>query len=400
MADLPANFTVLQVVPELETGGAEQTTIDMAAAIVRAGGRALVASQGGRMEPRLTEAGGELIRLPMASKSPITLAINARRLLRVVRSERVDLVHARSRAPAWSALRAARAAGVPFVATYHGLYNARSPLKRRWNAVMTRGDFVIANSDFTRDHLLAEHGVDPDRIVAIPRGVDLDRFDPDRVAPDRVRALRQAWSLDADLPGPTLLLAGRLSRWKGQALMIDAAARLVAEGGCAGLTLLLAGDDQGRHAYRAELERAVVGNGLSDIVRLVGHVDDMPAAYTLADLALAPSLEPEAFGRTAVEPQAMARPVLAADHGAVRETVVHGETGWRVPPGDVPAWTDALRLALDAGPDRWAAMGRAGQARVRGLYSVGAMTDATLEVYARVLRYSSPVQRSGTGEEG
>lgn len=398
MADLPPGFTVLQVVPALETGGAEQTTIDVAAAVVRAGGRALVASEGGRMEGRLTEAGAELVRLPMASKSPMTLALNARRLAGVIRRERVGLVHARSRAPAFSALRAARATGVPFVATYHGVYNARSPLKRRWNAVMTRGDLVIANSEYTREHVIAEHGVDPARVVAIPRGVDLDRFDPDRVAPERVRGLCRAWGLDADTPGPTLLLAGRLSRWKGQGLMIDAVARLVAEGGSESLTVLLAGDDQGRRGYREALERAVVDNGLSDSVRLVGHVDDMPAAYKLADLAAAPSLEPEAFGRTAVEPQAMGRPVLAADHGAVRETVVEGETGWRVAPGDVEAWADALRKALEAGRERWAAMGRAGQARVRSLYSVQAMTDATLEVYGRVLASrSSPVRGTGEG---
>ncbi|MDP8916175.1 MAG: glycosyltransferase, partial [Pseudomonadota bacterium] len=222
MADLPPGFTVLQVIPALETGGAEQTTLDVAAAVVRAGGRALVASEGGRMEPRLAEAGGRLIRLPLSSKSPLTMAGNARRLAAVIRREGVSLVHARSRAPAFSALRAARAAGVPFVATYHGVYSARTPLKRWWNAVMTRGDLVIANSEYTRDHVLAEHQLDPARIVTIPRGVDLERFDPDRVAPERVRALCQAWDLGAEDPGPKLLLAGRLSRWKGQTLMIEA----------------------------------------------------------------------------------------------------------------------------------------------------------------------------------
>lgn len=385
MADLPPGFTVLQVIPALETGGAEQTTIDVAAAVVRAGGRALVASEGGRMEARLVEAGARSIRLPLGSKSPLTMAANARKLAQLIRKEGVSLVHARSRAPAFSALRAAQRTGAPFVATYHGVYSSRTPLKRWWNAVMTRGDLVIANSEYTRDHVIAEHRLDPARIVTIPRGVDLDRFDPDRVAPERVAELCNAWGIGAEDPGPKLLLAGRLSRWKGQTLMIDAVGRLVTEGGAPNFMLIMAGDDQGRRDYRAELERAVIDNGLSDSVRLVGHVDDMPAAYKLADLAAAPSLEPEAFGRTAVEPQAMARPVLAADHGAVRETVVDGETGWRVPPGDVDAWAAALRTALDAGPDRWAALGAAGQARVRRLYSVQAMTDATLEVYARVL---------------
>ena len=385
MADLPPNTTVLQVIPELETGGAEQTALDIAAAVVAAGGRALVASQGGRMEGRLAEAGGELVRMPVASKNPLVMAANARRLTELIRRERVSLVHARSRAPAFSALRAARATGRPFVATYHGVYSARSPLKLRWNAVMTLGDLVIANSAYTREHVIAEHGVDPAKVLAIPRGIDLRRFDPEAVAPQRVRTLCEAWGVADDAPRPKLLLAGRLTRWKGQALMIDAVSRLMEEGG-SDLLVLMAGDDQGRSGYRAELERMIDDAGLAENIRLIGHVDDMPAAYKLAELALAPSLEPEAFGRTAVEPQAMARPVLAADHGAVRETVVHGETGWRVAPGDAHAWAAALAGALAAGPDRWAAMGRSGQARARAMYSVEAMQAATLEAYRRGLR--------------
>ena len=384
VAALPRDFTLLQVIPELETGGAEQTAIDVARAVVAAGGRALVASQGGRMAGALAEAGGELVVMPAASKNPLVMAANAGRLAALIRREKVSVVHARSRAPAFSALRAARTTGTPFVATYHGVYGARTRLKRWWNAVMTRGDLVIANSEFTREHVLAEHGVDPDRVIAIPRGVDLKRFDPAAVSRERVVALCRRWSIEPDDPGPKVLLAGRLTRWKGQGLMVQALARLSAEGG-PNLMLLLSGDDQGRKGYRAALERDVAAFGLSDTVRLVGHTEDMPAAYRLADLAAAPSLEPEAFGRTAVEPQAMARPVLAADHGAVRETVVDGVTGWRVAPGDVDAWAAALKAAVDAGPDRWAEMGRAGQERVRRLYSVEAMTAATLEVYARLL---------------
>jgi glycosyltransferase involved in cell wall biosynthesis len=338
------------------------------------------------MEARLSDAGGELIRMPAASKNPLVMAANARRLSQVIRRERVSLVHARSRAPAFSALQAARATGVPFVATYHGVYTARSSFKRWWNAVMTRGELVIANSEYTRDHVIAEHGVDPGRVVAIPRGVDLRRFDPAAVSAERVQTLCQAWGVADDAPRPKLLLAGRLTRWKGQALLIDAVARLLEQGGPSDLLVLMAGDDQGRHGYRAELERLVENAGLSENIRLVGHVDDMPAAYKLAELAAAPSVQPEAFGRTAVEPQAMERPVLASDHGAVRETVLDGVTGWRVAPGDPEAWASALARALSEGRERWAAMGRAGRERVQALYSVEAMTGATLEAYRRVLR--------------
>ncbi|NEX94575.1 glycosyltransferase family 4 protein, partial [Caulobacter sp. 17J65-9] len=348
MATLPSNFTLLQVVPELETGGVEQTTLDVARAVVKAGGRALVASRGGRLEPALKAAGAELVQMPVHSKNPFVMAANTAALIRLIRKEKVDVVHVRSRAPAFSAISAARRTGTPVVATYHGVYKAKGALKRWYNAVMTRGDLVIANSEFTRDHVIAEHGVAADRIVAIPRGVDIERFDPVHVGPDRVARLREAWGVAADDARLKVLLAGRLTRWKGQLLLIEAAARLKAEGR-SDLLLLLAGDDQGRHEYRAELDAAIAAAGLENQVRIVGHCEDMPAAYLVADLAAAPSLDPEAFGRTAVEPQAMGRAVLAADHGAARETVVPGVTGWLVTPREPGAWAAALAEALDAG---------------------------------------------------
>jgi glycosyltransferase involved in cell wall biosynthesis len=381
---LPPDFTLLQVTPELETGGAEQTTIDVAHAVVKAGGKALVAARGGRMVARLEADGGRLAQMPLQSKNPLTILGNATRLIDLIRREKVSLVHARSRAPAFSALWAAHATGVPFVATYHGVYNARSALKRWYNAVMTKGDLVIANSEFTRAHVIAEHHMPPEKVVAIPRGVDLTRFEPGLVAGVRVEALRAAWGIPIGERRMKILLAGRLTRWKGQMLMIEALAKLKAEGD-ENYLLLLAGDDQGRDGYRAELEAAIKAAGLENSVRLLGHCDDMPAAYLVSDLAVAPSLEPEAFGRTAVEPQIMGRAVMAADHGATRETVVRGDTGWLVAPGDVDAWAAALKTAREVGPGRRAAMGAAGRLRAIKLYSVDAMCEATLKVYARVL---------------
>lgn len=384
MSILPDEFTLLQVTPELETGGAEQTTIDVAHGVVAQGGKALVATRGGRMASRLEADGGRLAQMPAQSKNPLVMLGNAARLIDLIRREKVTLVHARSRAPAFSALWAAHATRTPFVATYHGVYNAKSSLKRWYNAVMTKGDLVIANSEYTRAHVIAEHGIHPDKVVAIPRGVDLSRFEPGFVSAERVEALRKAWGVASDERRLKVLLAGRLTRWKGQGLAIEAVARLKALNDTRVL-LLLAGDDQGRKGYRAQLEHMITQAGLEDSVRLVGHCDDMPAAYLLADLAIAPSLEPEAFGRTAVEPQVMGRPVIAADHGATRETVVPGETGWLAAPGDVEAWAQTLNDACEAGAAGRQAMGMAARARARRLYSVDAMVEATLKVYARVM---------------
>ncbi|MDQ0464485.1 glycosyltransferase involved in cell wall biosynthesis [Caulobacter ginsengisoli] len=384
MAKLPRNFTLLQVTPELETGGAEQTTLDITRAVVRAGGRSVVASKGGRMAAQLQADGGRLYALPMQSKNPLTIISNTGKLLDLIRRENVSLVHARSRAPALSALWAAQAAGVPFLATYHGIYKAGNAIKRAYNAVMTRGAVVIANSDYTRDHVLAEHRLDPKRVVTIPRGVDLVRFDPKAVSPGRLADLRQEWQMRMDDPRLKVVLGGRLSPIKGHLSIVQAMAILKAQGRD-DILVIFAGDDQGRSEYRAEILAAIAKNDLADRVKVVGHCDDMPAAYLACDMAMLPTLKPESFGRAAVEPQAMGRPVLVSNHGGAAETVVEGETGWKLPVGDAAAWAAGLAAAADTSVSKRAAMGKAAMLRARKLYSVDAMCAATLDVYARVL---------------
>jgi glycosyltransferase involved in cell wall biosynthesis len=380
----PSEFTLLQVTPRLETGGAEQTTLDIAAAVRAAGGRALVASMGGRMESGLAASSATLVRMPVHAKNPLMILVNALRLARLIRREKISLVHVRSRAPAFSAYLAARMTGAPLIATYHGVYNAKSGLKRWYNGIMTRGEVVIANSEFTRAHVIAEHHIDPAKVIAIPRGVDIARFDPAAVSDERRLALAEAWGLKPQDARVKFLLAGRLTRWKGHRLAIDAAIQLKAKG-VENFVLILAGDSQGRVGYLAELEAAIRTHGLMDQVRIVGHCADMAAAYRVCDVAIAPSLDPEAFGRTAVEPQTMGVPVIAADHGATRETVVAGETGWLARPGDVADWTEAMERAILIGPEARRRMGLAASERSRRLYSVEAMCDATLKVYADVL---------------
>jgi glycosyltransferase involved in cell wall biosynthesis len=204
------------------------------------------------------------------------------------------------------------------------------------------------------------------------------------VSTERVLRLQNAWQVDSADTRVKILLAGRLTRWKGQLVLIDAAARLKARGN-KDFLIVLAGDAQGRDSYVAEIEAAIARNSLQKNVRIVGHCDDMPAAYLACDLAAAPSQDPEAFGRTAVEPQIMGRPVLASNHGGATETVVDGQTGWLVKPDDAKAWADALTEAVTATRGRREGMGRVGQERARRLYSVEAMCTATLAVYEQVL---------------
>ena len=365
--------------PSLDTGGAERTTIDIAAALVDAGYAALVATQGGRMVPELRAAGGEWIALPMASKSPLAMMANIRALRHIIRTRNVKLVHARSRAPAWSGLRAARQAGIPFITTYHGIYNASNPLKRTYNSVMVRGDAVIANSQWTADHIAREYAISPNRITVIPRGVDLKQFDPASVAPERIAKLRAQWGVkESDL---VILLPGRLTRWKGQMVLIEALAKLNLQN----VRAILAGDTQGRDAYESELRSAIAAAGLNDSVFIAGHVGDMAAAYFAADIVVSASTDPEAFGRIAAEAGAMGRAVIATDHGGARETILPGASGALTAPGDADALARALERMITLGADGRAAMGAAARAHISRNFTRERMCADTLALYRTLI---------------
>lgn len=388
--------TILQIIPELETGGAELATIEIAEAVCRAGGRALVLSEGGRLAARLAAVGGELVPFPAATKNPARILFNARQIRRLAISEGVDLIHARSRAPAWSALLAARKAGLPFVTTYHGAYGEKGRLKRWYNGVMARADVVIANSGYTADLIRSRYGTPDARLVVIQRGVDGGRFDPAAIPEARVAALREAWGV---APGQQVILhAARLTGWKGQAVVIDAAARLAARQGAAagrgepGWVVVFAGDAQGRDAYATSLRQQAEAAGIADRIRFAGHVDDMPAAFKAAHVAVVASTEPEAFGRAATEAQVMACPVIATRIGAPQETVLAApavaaaaRTGWLVPPGDADALAAALDEAMHLPAAERAALGARARAHVLARFSLAQMKAETLAVYDRLL---------------
>jgi glycosyltransferase involved in cell wall biosynthesis len=374
-----ATLTVLQVLPALETGGVERGTVEMVQAIVRAGGSALVASAGGRLVADVERAGGTHITIKLASKNPARIWRNAARLAFLIRAADVDIVHARSRAPAWSAWLACRRTGAKFVTTWHGVYSENAPGKRRYNAVMARGERVIAISHFIAARLMSRHHVDPGRLRVIPRGVDPAQFDPAAVSGIRVAKLAAEWRLPDG--APVIMLPARLTRWKGHAVLVEALARLQRRDVC----LVLVGADQGRAKFRKELIARAEALGVANRLRLVGHCDDMPAALMLADVVANPSIEPEPFGRTVIEAQAMGRPVVVTDQGGTAETVDHGVTGWRVPPGDPAALARVLEEMLALTPPERAALGARARASVCAHYTTEAMQKATLDVYRELL---------------
>ncbi|WP_084397452.1 glycosyltransferase family 4 protein [Henriciella aquimarina] len=376
--------TILQVIPELSAGGAERTTVEMAEAIREAGGWPLVASEGGRLVEELKTAGGLNVDMALSSKNPFRVRSNAGKLAKLIQAKSIDLIHARSRAPAWSAYWAAKKTGIPFVTTYHGAYSGVSGLKKVYNSIMARGDLVIANSEWTAAHVRSVHGIERERLITIPRGVDFEVFDPAVVSDERVRAVRESWEIGADEKRLVLLLPGRLTEWKGQKVAINALASLSGAERVK-LLLVLAGDAQGRANYVAALEDRIVETGLGGSVRIVGHCEDMAAAYKAADIVLAPSTRPEAFGRVAAEASAMGKPVIVADHGGQKEIVIEGATGSRAEPGSAADLAASIRAILQLGPEGRAGMGEAGRQHVGERFSKRGLQAATLGVYKRLL---------------
>jgi glycosyltransferase involved in cell wall biosynthesis len=370
---------ILQVLPSLESGGVERGTVEMVQAVVRAGGDALVASAGGRLVGQVERAGGRHVTMALMTKDPLNIYLNAGRLKRLMRRERVDLVHARSRAPAWSAWIASRRLGVPLVTTWHGIYGEDFPGKHRYNSVMARGARVIAASRYIAERVAAGYGVGPDRLRLIPRGVDAGLFDPEAVGGDRVHRLAEAWRVPTG--ARMVMLPARVTRWKGAEALLEAAKML----GRPDVFWVLVGGDQGHEDFSARLTRRAKKLGLLPQLRLAGHCDDMPAALLLADVVVSASLKPEPFGRNVIEAQAMGRPVVAFHHGGAAETVSEGRTGFLVPPGDVPALSGAIGRALDLPDEERAWLGWRAREAVLAGYTTRAMQQATLAVYAEIL---------------
>jgi glycosyltransferase involved in cell wall biosynthesis len=369
---------VLQVIPSLVSGGVERGTVEIASALKSAGWTAIVASAGGPMERELARAGIEHIRLPLAAKNPLAIRRNAAALVDIIRQHKIDIVHARSRAPAWSAWRAAKKTRRRFVTTFHNAYDASGPFKHWYNSVMARGERVIAISEFVAAHAESVYGVGPDRLRTIPRGVDLRLFDRSRVNGDRVADLAAKWRVPDGFA--VVMMPGRLTRWKGGLDLVEAIAKL----GRSDVCCLLVGAEQNR-GFRKELEAAIDSFGVTGQFRIIEDCRDIAAAYVLSDVVVSASTDPEGFGRTIVEAQAMGRPVIATDHGGARETVIPGITGWLVPPGDTTALAGAIHDALGLDVAEREALSQRSRAHVAAGFTCEQMCAHTIEIYEELL---------------
>jgi glycosyltransferase involved in cell wall biosynthesis len=372
---------IVQIIPFLGVGGAEQGCLDMALAIKAAGGVPIVVSQGGS-PAKLQELVRHNIRhvvLPVQSKNPWTMLRNIGRIEKLLRSVSADLVHVRSRAPAWSAFYAARRAGVPFMTTCHAPYNARNALKRAYNRIMSRGVRVIAISNFVADYLRRKHHIGDDVIRLVHRSVDIFRLHPSKVTPDRLIRMTQLWR--APDGATIILLPGRLTQWKGHAVLIEALSMI----NHPDVFCVLQGSDQGRSDYTRELHRLIAKHHLGGKVRIVDHDDDTPAMFMAAHIVISASTDPEGFGRTSIEGLAMGRIVIASNHGGSRETIVDGVTGFLVPPGDPAALARMIDQAVEMSLEERAAMGARGMAAVKENFTREVFMERTLAVYNEIL---------------
>jgi glycosyltransferase involved in cell wall biosynthesis len=370
-------ITVAQVLPELESGGVERDTLELAEYLVRHGHNSLVVSGGGRLVSQLEAEGSEHIGMALGRKSPASLGYIPL-LRRLLLERRVDILHLRSRMPAWIAYLAWKslppARRPRLVTTFHGFYSVN-----RYSAIMTKGEKVIAVSRAIAEHIREAYQISAERIELIHDGVDTKVFDPAAVVPERTAALRRQWGLPET--SPVIMLPGRITRLKGHDVFLRALATLNDSPWLA----VCVGDLTDNPSYTTELRKLAVHLGLEDKVKFVGYCSDMPAAMLLADLVVsATSTKAEAFGLVAVEAAAMGRAVVASAHGGSLETVLPGKTGWLVAPNSVSALAGALREALN--DQRCRSFGSAGREWVRTNFTLDRMCAKTLALYGGLLR--------------
>ena len=369
---------ILQILPSLQMGGVERGTLEIAHALKKAGIPNAVASQGGHMVETLKSMGVPHHTLPLMSKNPFTMRRNAVRLAELAQDEGFTLMHVRSRAPAWSVKWASKMCGVPWIATFHGVYGTKPAIfKIPYNRVMLKGLRTICVSEYVRKHVLETYHPDPARLVCIPRGADTDFFRPDAVSPEHaLKKKTEQYRFTPDIP--VITLPGRLTFWKGQEVFLEALMQMRHKR----VGVLFLGSDQGRTEYSDHL-RELAGQ-LADDTEVVfrDHTQEIHTVYALSDIVVnASSAQPEAFGRTIPEAQAMGRIVVATAHGGACETIEDGKTGFLVPPGDSDALAEKLDEILDMPKEKLDAIRTAAVESVRANYSVAKMCASTIALY-------------------
>ncbi|MDC1382585.1 glycosyltransferase family 4 protein [Candidatus Puniceispirillum sp.] len=378
---------IVQILPALVSGGVERGTVETAAAIRKHGGRAIVISRGGPMVRHLDRIGVKHHTVDVHSKNPLRWPKIRNQLKNIFLSEGADLVHVRSRIPAWIALPTAVSLGIATVSTVHGRFIASSIFKRHYNGKLLKADHVIAISNYVKNLITSQYFGVEERLSVVHRGVDIDLFNPKNVNQTRIVNFVGSLAVPEDLP--VIMLPARGTRWKGHHILLEALAKIKD----VPFICLLIGAGDGKPVFVNELVRFGQDLGLEGRFRLLPIVDDMPAAMMVADVVVMPSITPEPFGRVALEAQAMGRPIIAFDYGGAAESIIPGKTGWLANPGDVDSLADALSVALSLGPRQRKKMALTARQHIEEKFSTDRMCVQTLKIYRRALNRSVALKK-------
>ena len=380
------NKRILQIIPNMEIGGAERTVLEITSFLKDTNFSSLVLTSGGKLIDDLEKANIEVIKLKIAKKNPYSIIKNFFLFIKIFREKKINLVHVRSRAPAWSAIFAAKKLGIPVLTTWHGHVSNSSFIKKIYNSIMLKGDAVIANSIYTAENISKIYGINKSKIDIIPRGVDVNNFKKSDINSHEIAKIKENWRI-FDKEKVIILLPARLTKWKGHEVAIEAINLLKGESFFKNIVCLFAGEQKNSEKYIHNLNRLISSYSLEKKIRLIGKVENMPLAYHASDVILSPSIEPEPFGRIPIEAQASGKIIISCDAGAVKDTIKSGKnfTGFKAIPNNSESLADKIKIALKMENEEIQGMQKRAIMNVKNNFSLESMCKKTLEVYNRLL---------------
>jgi glycosyltransferase involved in cell wall biosynthesis len=384
---MTTKLNVLQVIPKLGYGGAETGCYDIAHFLSENDCGSFLATSGGELIKFIKKDKVRLIRLPVHSKNPILILFNTLALIIYVLLFKINVIHARSRAPAWSCYFASLITRRVFVTTFHGTYNFKSNLKKFYNSIMLRAKLTIAGSNFIFSHInenYAEYLSKEKKLRVIFRGINVDYFNQKNISVLKQEKLKQEWDLSSNKF--TILLPGRLTYWKGQEKFIESLNILIEDYNVTNFQAVILGSDQGRKVYSKKLINLVQRYRLNKKIKFIQHCKEMPLAYSLADVVVSASIEPEAFGRVSVEAQAMGKPIVATNIGGSKETIINKKTGFLYKHDDPRELAKILNTVIQLSVDELKFMGNEGRKNVTKKFDVETMCQTNLKEYKRLIK--------------
>jgi len=383
---MSSNIKVLQVIPRLGYGGAETGCYDIAHYLPENNCKSFIVTSGGELIKFINKKKVKLIRLPVHSKNPLLMFLNSIFLIGIILFFNISIVHARSRAPAWSCLLATKLTRRKFVTTFHGTYNFNGKFKKFYNSVMLRSDLIIAGSNFIFSHIKENYSeflkVDK-KFLVIFRGINIDYFDQSTKLEINENKLLQEWGINKEKK--IILVPGRLTPWKGQEMFIQSLNLVKLELGYEAFHVVILGNDQGRDLYKKKLLRLREQYHLTNQIKFIDHCDDMALAYKVSDIVISPSIEPEAFGRVAVEAQSMEKLIIASNIGGSNETIINEKTGLLFKSGDSNSLSKRIIQAITMDESSYKKMGKEGRKNIAKKFNVEKMCFSTYSEYKRLI---------------